>query len=63
MVSSETIHVRNVFSAKIVYAFFSFFLFFVVVVFVCFLMKKIKNVTDLLFVDLTCMLIYLNSSS
>ena len=50
MVSSETVHVRSVFSAKIVYAFI------VVVVFVCFLMKTIKNVTDFLFVDLTCML-------
>ena len=37
MVSSETVHVRKVFSAKIVYAFFLFLFF--VVVFVCFLMK------------------------
>ena len=33
MVSSETVHVRNVLSSKIVYAFFSFFFFFFVVVF------------------------------
>ena len=31
MVSSEKVHVRNVFSAKIVYVFFLFFFFFVVV--------------------------------
>ena len=63
MVSSETVHVRNVFSSKIVYAFFLFFLLFCCCVFVCFFNEKIKNVTDFLFVDLTCMLIHLNSSS
>ena len=62
MVSSETVHVRNVFSSKIVYAFFLFFFFFVVV-FCLFFNEKIKNVTDFIFVDLTCMLIHLNSSS
>ena len=34
VVSSETVHVRIVFSAKIVYAFFFFFFFFFFVVFV-----------------------------
>ena len=32
MVSSEKVHVRSVFSAKLVYAFFFFFFFFCVVV-------------------------------
>ena len=62
MFSSETVHVRNVFSSKIVYAFFSFLLFYYCV-FVCFLMRKSRDVTDFLFVDLICMLIHLNSSS
>ena len=61
MVSSETVH--NVFSSKIVYAFFSFFLLFCCCVFVCFFYEKIKNVTDFLFVDLTYRLIHLYSSS
>ena len=58
MVSSEKVHVRNVFSAKLVYAFFFvclifffFFLFCCGGVSVCFLMKKkeIKNITDFCF--------------
>ena len=63
MVNSETVHVRNVFSSKIMCAFFLFFFFFCCCVFVCFFNEKSKNVTDLLFVDLTYMLIILNSSS
>ena len=63
MVSSETEHVRNVFSSKIVYAFFLFFSSFLLLCICLFFNEKIKNVTDFLFVDLTCMLIHLNSSS
>ena len=43
MVSSETVHVRNVFSAKLVYAFVS-----VLFCFVCFLMKT-KSRMSLIF--------------
>ena len=63
MVSSETVHVRNVFNSKIVYAFFIFFSSFLLLCFCLFFNEKIKNVTDFLFVDLTSMLIHLNSSS
>ena len=63
MVSSEAVLVRNVFSSKIVYVFFLFFSSFLLFCFCLFLNEEIKNVTDFLFVDLTCMLINLNSSS
>ena len=46
MVSSETVHVCNVFSSKIVYAFFLFFSSFLLLCFCLFFNEKIKNVTD-----------------
>ena len=62
MISSETVHVRSVFSSKIINAFFRFSSFFLLC-FCLFFNEKIKSFTDFLFVDLTCMLIHLNSSS